>query len=422
MSLDRREFARLFALGGSAALLARPAYARFRPAPLADPPKAPDEAYWRQVRDQFLMPQGLSVLNAANLCPSSAPVLEALDSFTRRLDREPVPSVREQMHAVKETTRRELAAFLRVSAEEIVLVRNTSEANNLVSSGIDLRAGDEILILADNHVSNHRAWTEKAKRFGFTVKTLPQLAPHPGPGHYLEAFRSQLTSRTRLIAFTHLTSTVGDLFPAKELCALAQEHGVLSLVDGAQSLGLLDVDLGDMQPDFFTGSAHKWPCGPKEVGLLYVNKRSHGRIWPSIYSAYPGKVGLSTTFEGLGQRDEPAIHAFGEALRFQSKIGMKNIEARSRQLAQLLIAELRRIPGVKLWTSVDPALTAAVVSFQPATLDPARVLADLERDGIVGASRLGTDRPGIRFSPHFYNLPADIERATAAVRRYLAGA
>src|SRR4029453_15886443 len=95
---------------------------------------------------------------------------------------------------------------------------------------------------------------------------------HPSYNPYVQAFAKAITPRTKLISFTHQTSTVGDLFPAKEICRVARERGVLTLVDGAQSFGLMDVDLSDIQPDFYSGSAHKWPCGPKENGVLYINK------------------------------------------------------------------------------------------------------------------------------------------------------
>ena len=89
------------------------------------------------------------------------------------------------------------------------------------------------------------------------------MNPHPGDEYYLEVFTRQMTGRTKVLGFTHLTSTVGDLLPAKELCRRARERGVLTLVDGAQSLGLMDVDLSAMQSDFYAGSGHKGPCGPK---------------------------------------------------------------------------------------------------------------------------------------------------------------
>ena len=218
-----------------------------------------------------------------------------------------------------------------------------------------------------------------------------------------------------MISFTHLTSTVGDLFPAKEICRLARERGILTLVDGAQTFGLLDVDLSDIQPDFYSGSAHKWPCGPKENGVLYINKSAQSKIWASIFSAYPGRVGVSRTFEGFGQRDEPAMIAFGEALTFQTKIGRAQIEKRSRELTQALIAGLKKIDGVKIWTSPDPSRSrrrAVVPAGQPRRRASCR-RRSTRRIAIGCATRGGQDRPGIRFSPHFYNTHAEVDRTSS---------
>jgi selenocysteine lyase/cysteine desulfurase len=382
--LTRRDWVRL--LGGSAAALWLPRdYAWAKSGSLQPAPAAPDESYWSTVREQFVMPNDLAVLNAANLCPSSAAALDSLYQATREMDREPSPAYREQMHEAKEVTRRLLAAFLRVTPEEIVVTRNTSESNNLVSNGLDLKPGDEVLL------------------------------------YYVEAFTNAITTRTRVMAFTHLTSTVGDVLPARELCRIARERGILTLVDGAQSFGLLDVDLRDMDPDFYSGSGHKWPCGPKEAGVLFVNRRSAEKLWPSIYSAYPGAIGISKTFESFGQRDEPAIRAFGEALQLQSRVGRSAIERRAQELAQALVAGLRALDGVSVWTHPDPARSSAIVSFRPGSLDPDRLtLALYAKDRIVCAKRTGADRGGIRLSPHFYNSHAEVERAVGAVARYLA--
>ncbi len=418
--LTRRDFARLFAAGGSAALLAHPALKGLAvPAPLAASTRSGVAPDWDAVRAQLLMPQELSVLNAANLCPAPRLVLEAVQTFTERLDRDPVPSYRNEMHGAKEVVREKLATFLRVIPGEILVTRNTSEANNWVSNGLDLGPGDEVLIFSDNHPSNNQAWKAKAGRFGYSVREVPYVTPYPGYGYYVDAFERAITPATRVLSFTHLTSTSGDLFPAAELCRMARDRGVISLVDGAQSFGNLDVDLSVIQPDFYSGSAHKWPCGPKETGVLYVNARIHDRFWPSSYSAYTGRVGLSRTHEGMGQRDEPAIHAFGLQMDFLAAIGQAAIEARSRELSSVLIDGLAAIDGVKMWTTMDPSLRASVVTFQPGTLEPSRVLAALEEDGIVAASRGGSDRPGIRFSPHFYNSHSDVERAIDAIRRYV---
>ena len=418
--MNRRDFARLLAIGGAAPFLT-PGTAWPRPADLPPTPSSPDERFWAAVRDQFVMPPGLTMLNAANLCPSSAAVLETMYRMTKDMDQDPSQDNRAKLGDGRENTRKLLAEFLRVTPEEIVITRNTSESNNLVSTGIDLKAGDEVLLTADNHPSNHTAWQQKAKRFGFTVKDIPVPNPHPGFEYYVEAFRKAITPQTKVISLTHLTSTVGDLFPAKEICRLARERGILTLVDGAQSFGLFDVDLSDMQPDFYSGSAHKWPCGPKENGVLYINKSAQSRIWASIYSAYPGASGISKTFESFGQRDEPAMIAFGEALTFQTKIGRTAIETRARELTVALIEGLKKIDGVKIWTSPDASRRAAVLSFQPGNLDVRKLsLALYQKDKIGCATRGGEDRPGLRFSPHFYNTHADVDRTIAAVKRYIA--
>ena len=418
--MNRREFARLLTIGGAAPFLV-PGIEWPRTTALPASPARLDEPYWQTVRRQFVMPDDLAVLNAANLCPSSAPVLETLYRTTKDMDRDPSFDNRVKLGDGREATRQALADFLHVTPEEIVIKRNTSESNNLVSSGLDLKPGDEVLLSSDNHPSNHTAWQQKAKRFGFTVKEVPTPNPHPGFDYYVDAFTKAITPNTKVIAFTHLTSTVGDLFPAKELCRLARERGILSLVDGARTFGLLAVDLSDMQADFYSGSAHKWPCGPKENGVLYINKSAQSKIWTSIYSAYPGRVGVSKTFEGFGQRDEPAMIAFGEALKIQTGVGRKAIEDRARELTQALVAGLSKIDGVKIWTSTEPSRSAAVLSFQPGNLDVRKLsLALYEKDRVACATRGGQDRPGIRFSPHFYNTHAEIDRAIAAIKKYVA--
>jgi isopenicillin-N epimerase len=420
MAVSRRDFTRLFAVGGSAALFAHPEFALARPAALPASGAAAGDAFWNAVREQFVMPPGLAVMNAANLCPSSRAVLESMYGATRDIDQDPSPNNRAKLGPAKEQTRARLAAFLRVKPEEVIITRNTSESNNLVSNGLDLKAGDEVVIFHDNHPSNNVAWKEKAKRFGYTVTELPNPNPHPGADYYVEAVKKALSAKTKVLAFTHLTSTVGDLMPAAEMCRVARERGVLSLLDGAQSFGLLDVDLSVIQPDFYTGSAHKWPCGPKEAGVLFVSSRVHDRLWPSIYSAYTGAIGLSKTFEGFGQRDDAAIVALGETIAFHEKVGRANIEKRARDLTAALTSGLQKIPDVRLWTSTSADRSAAVVSFQPGGLNPQKLAALLyDKDKIACATRGGDDRGGLRFSPHLYNTTAEVDRVLAAIGRYM---
>jgi isopenicillin-N epimerase len=423
--MKRRDFARLVALAGSAAILpgisSTPGDA-LSAAPLPPAPDNPGEAFWSEVRSRFLVPREINFLNAANLCPTSLPAIEALDRNIRLYEKGPSPEVRSELMARgREASRTLLAEALRVTPEEIVITRNTTEGNNAVSSGLDLKAGDEVVVWADNHPSNLNAWRVKGARFGFTVVSVPIPPAHPGADGYVELFTKAFTPRTRLVAVTHVSSNSGDLLPVPEICTAARSRGILSLVDGAQAFGVLDLDLAAMKPDFYTGSMHKWPCGPKEKGLLYVNKSVHDRIHPSLVGVYAGAVGISRTLETHGQRDDASVAAVTDALKFQGSIGRAVIEKRSRQLAQALMDGLRKLDGVKLWTDPAPERSAAIVIFQPGALDVRKLGPTLaQNEKIVCTTRTSDHNPGLRFAPHFYNTMEEMDRAVGAIRKYLA--
>lgn len=423
--LSRRSFTRLLAVSGSSVLLPElPARHRLeRPSDLAPrpAPTSPDERYWEDLRTKFALAPGLTFLNASNLCPTSFAVLDALDRGTRLLDGNPSSATKATMSVQREDTRRELARMLGVTPEEIVITRNTSESNNMVSSGLQLGAGDDVIVFPDNHPSNLAAWREKAKRFGFALVVANVPTPHPGPDTIVDILKRTLTPRTRVVAFTHVTNSVGDLFPAEEMCRIIREHGALSMLDGAQSFGVLAVDLAHIKPDFYSGSAHKFPCGPKETGVLFINRAIHERIWPSVVSLYAGAVGISRTMEAMGQRDEAAMAALGEAVRFHRTVGHVAVETRVRDLSQFLMRELRALEGVHLYTDPAPHRSATVVTLRPGTLDPRKLASALyDNHRIASAARAGADRPGIRLSPHLYNTMAEMESVVVAIRRYLA--
>ena len=153
--------------------------------------------------------------------------------------------------------------------------------------------------------------------------------------------------------------------------------------------------------------------------MLFVNSRVHDRIWPTSYSAYPGAVGISRRLEAFGQRDEATMIAFAEALEFQTTVGRAAIEARSRALAQQLLAGLRKLDGFKSFTAAEPERTGAVVTFAPGSLDMRKLVAALyENDKVAVTTGGGAGRNGVRVSPHFYNTPAEIDRLLGALSRY----
>lgn len=376
------------------------------------------ERYWHAVRSQFLLRDNLALMNAANLCPSPYPVMESVFKYTRDLDYDASFHNRTKYRQIREETREKMARLLGAHADEIALVRNTSEANNCISTGYHLGAGDEVLLSDLNHPSNNQAWQVKARRFGFRINYVSVPVVPRSEDEIFEAFERAYTPATKVMSLTHVSNRTGLTMPAKRLCAAARARGVFSLVDGAQSFGALKIDLADMGCDAYTGSAHKWFMGPKEVGVLYVRKDSQDAVWPSIVSAgWRDEVEESARkYEVLGQRDDAALTATGRGVDFHEKIGAGRVEARMRQVATAIKEGLSGLPGVTLSTSMEPALSAGVVIFKPGDLDPRKVFDRLYAKYHVAGAGMG---PNVRLSPHIYNTLDEADRAVTAVAEIL---
>jgi selenocysteine lyase/cysteine desulfurase len=415
MSQSRRNF-----LGGLPGLAAVPAaWSGFAAALQAAPdPRRDHDAVWRLVRGQFPLQDGLTYLNAANVCPSSRLVLDRYIDLLRDFHANPSFQNREKFKDLQERVRAKLARMLGAGVDEIAVTRNTSEGSNIIVEGLDLKRGDEIVITDHNHPSNNDAWKVRARRHGLEIRSVPVAIPARGRDQLIAAFDQAITPKTKVVAFTHVTSTTGILYPAKEITELARRKGAWVHLDGAQSFGALDINLAAIGCDSYSGSAHKWMLGPLEAGVLFVRQDRLNAVWPSIVTA-----GWSETLKGarklenLGQRDDPRVAAFEAAVDFYNLIGADRIEARIRELASSLKQGLSAVPGLRLKTNTQPELSAGVVKFQIANRD-SKTLYDRiwDRHRIAMAITPTGDSEGLRLSPHIYNSAEDLQRAIAAVK------
>lgn len=381
-------------------------------------PGAASEDYWKLVKRQFPLDENLLYLNAANVCPASRGVLDRHLEYLRDFQANPSFQNRDKYEPLAERAREKAARLLGAGRDEIAFVRNTSEGSNLVIRGIDLKAGDEIVITAHNHPSNNDAWKVLARRHGLVVKEVPVAIPAVSPEHLLSGIEQAITGRTRVIAITHCTSTTGILYPAKEIATLARRRGIWMHLDGAQTLGALDVNVREIGCDSYAGSAHKWMMGPLEAGILYVRDERIAGLWPSIVTAgWSDSLVGARKFEVFGQRDNPRLVAVEAALDFLALLGMPQIEARMRALATRAKEQLKQIPGVELKTNLEPALSGGVVKFNLAKLEPKAAYDKLYASHKLAIAQTAAgDAKGLRFSPHVYNTMEEIDRAVAAVR------
>lgn len=387
-------------------------------APLSAPAASPgDEAFWREVRGRFDLRPGVVPMNAANLCPAPRSVVEAAARAQRDVDGDVSFQNRDKYSRLLEEARTRIAGYLGASPDEIAVVRNTSEANNIVVWGLDLEPGDEVLLFDQNHPTNSVAWKVRAARSGFAVREVGFREAPASAEEIVEAFRAALSPRTRVLAFSDVSNSTGLRMPTRELCRLARERGIHAHVDGAQTLGALRRDLHDLGCDSYAASAHKWLMGPKEAGVLFVRQERVQHLWPSVVGVGWGS-GAETEAEGarkfetLGQRNDATLAALDATVELHEWIGPERVEARIMELSGALKAGLAEIPGARLVTSTDPALSAGVVVVRFEGRDhPALFQRLYAEHGIAGAPT-----GGLRLCPHVYNTREDVERALEAVR------
>jgi selenocysteine lyase/cysteine desulfurase len=380
------------------------------------------ESYWNLVAGQFPFRPGKIPMNAANLCPSPRMVSERVAELIRDEDSDISNPNRSKFNTLAAESRKKVADHLGVSADEIALVRNTSEANNTINNGVPLKAGDEVVLWDQNHQCNNMAWDVRAARHGFSVKRVTVPASVQSADEIVKLFEAALTPRTKVLSITYISNTTGVRLPAKELCSMARQRGIYAHLDGAQTWGYLKLNLKEIGCDSYSASAHKWFMGPKQVGVLYVRQEKIAELWPSIVSvgwqdALTTKVAFKK-FETLGQRDDGGVSAVGTAVDFHRVIGIENIEGRTNALATALKEGLAKINKVKLVTPMDQQFSGGVVISQMADFDRAKTSAlvkDLyDKYGIAGAAT-----GGLRLSPHIYNTMADIDLAVRGVRELL---
>ncbi len=361
-------------------------------------------------------------MNAANLCPMPVEVLEAQSRYQAALERSLSTASRKRIEAMKEEARVRIAALLGTSADEVAIVRNTSEANNVIVQGLPLEGGDEVVVWDQNHPSNGLAWDVRALRMGATVRRFSVPARPGSIDEVVDAFLGSLSRRSRVLSFTHISNVTGLKAPAGEICAAVRRRypDIHIHIDGAQTWGAVDIHLGRLDCDSFSASAHKWFMGPRETGILYVRESRCAEIWPSIVSipwfgTFEEAPKLARKFDALGQRDDAAAAALVDAVAMHERLTPAGIEARSSAIAERLREGYREL-GIEMVSTDHPDFTSSVVIARA----PAEHAADLVARVFEEAGVQGAPTGGFRMSPHIYNTGAHVDRVLQSVARHRA--
>ncbi len=424
--VDRRGFLSSFAgLAGTAGALS---LARDWPALFEqEAPKLPDsalyssdeEAYWGQLRKQFLIPADEVYLNNGTVGSSPMPVLKAIfDGYneTEKMAQSDPEDYPIWGYAAWNEFRDPVAAFVGCKRDEFALLRNATEANSYIANGLDMKPGDEVLMTDQEHPGGEHPWNLKAKRYGIVVKKVTLPKPVPNAAAVLNLFNDAITPRTRVMFFSHIPTVTGVVLPAKELCALARSKGILSAVDGAHVPGMMKLNLHELGCDMYSSSPHKWLQAPKGSGFLFVRDEVIDRLWNTIATEGWNDTKIrAERFQRIGSSSVPALWGLRAAVQLANEIGMERIEKRHRQMADYILKEMVK-RGAESWTSPDPALRCAIAAVN---VPPVKIV---EIENWMWKEKKIRIRGGapskIRLSTPYYLLRKDVDRFLAAFDEY----
>src|SRR5271156_1914209 len=370
-----------------------------------------EEAYWTEIRKLFLIPADEVYLNNGTVGSSPAPVLKAVFDTYNDVERMAQDNPEDYPiwgYGDWNQVRDPLAAFVGCTRDEIALVRNSTEANSYICNGLDLKAGDEVLMTDQEHPGGEQGFLLRAKRHGIVVKKITLPRPVPNAAAVLNLFSDAITPRTRLIFFSHITTVTGAVLPAREICALARSKGIISAVDGAHVPGMMKLNVHELGCDLYSSSPHKWLQAPKGSGFLYVRNEVIDRVWNTIATEGWDDPKLhAERFQRIGSSNVPALCGLRAAVELANQIGMERIERRHRQTADYILQEMTK-RGAESWTSPEPALRCAIVTVNV----PPIVRMDLEKwMWTTKKIRIRGGEPSkLRISTPYYLLRKDVDR------------
>ncbi len=320
-------------------------------------------------------------------------VIEAMNDFYRRSNaniHRGVHTLAEESTSLYESARERIAKFINASsAREIIYTRNTTESINLVAyswARANLKAGDLVVLTEMEHHSNLVPWHMLQAERDIVLEFIPVTENGLLD---LEAYKSLLARTPKLVSFTHMSNVLGTINPAAEIIRLAHEVGAVVLVDGAQAVPHLKVDMQALGADFYAFSAHKM-CGPTGIGALYGKSALLESMPPFLGGGDMIKEVKLRSFRAntLPHKFEagtPAIAeavGFGAAVDYLSTIGIEKIAAHEHEIIEYALERLEEIPGVKVYgPSADKK--GGVAAFTLDGIHPHDVAQILDKDGIA---------------------------------------
>jgi isopenicillin-N epimerase len=376
-----------------------------------------DEKYWNRIAKKYYSVSD-DYINLENgyygIQPK--PVLKAYQRNIEYANEQHAKFARREYPAVLNAVKAQLASFLNVSDEEIIITRNATEALNIAIQGYPFRDGDEVILNQLDYFSMIETFRMLEQRGRIKVKAFDMPLLPSGEDEIVEIYRNQVTPKTRVILLTHVSNINGLIVPVAKIAAMAREKGIDTITDAAHALGQIPFSLAGLGSDFVGLNLHKWIGNPIGAGVLYVKKERIKELSPLF-----GDVNIAETRIGklshFGTTPFATIMTIPDSLAFQQLIGVEKLSARLHYLKSLWLDALNSTPNIEIITPGSNALSCGIAAFRVKNKTPVEVADYLFKDHkILTINRtLGTEGC-VRVTPAIFNSAADVTKFVNAVK------
>jgi isopenicillin-N epimerase len=379
---------------------------------------------WQGVRGMFELDPQYVHLAGLLLASHPTPVRQEIERLRREFDKDPATTWEEGFNPGEDAAREAAAAYIGGSADDIGLVRSTTEGLALLYNGIRIREDQEFLMTAHDHTVTHRSIELRAAKTGQSVRRirLYEDGEPTSADQLVGRLASQLRPETRVVALTWVHSTSGMRLPIAEMSRAvadansgrAEADRILLVLDGVHGFGVEPIDIDQMGCDFLSAGCHKWLFGPRGTGIVWGRRAVQDQVIPTVPT-------FSARFSWGRQMTPGGFQAFehrwalSKAFELHDAMGPERVRQRTHELARQCKEGLRQISGVRVYTPMEDELSAGIVCFMVGNLSPGAVVERLRRSNII-ASATPYNPSFARFSPAVFNTPDEVDSALSAIR------
>lgn len=387
------------------------------------PPDDPN--YWQSVRNQFMLSKDKVFFNCGTVGVMPKVVVEKMVEHTKYLathvaDWAYKDDNKEQFISGYNNLlpiRTKVAKLLNCNAGEIAITDNVTNGMSYIANGIALQPGDEILTTDQEHGGGQSSWKMKEKRFGAVFKTVAIGKPIGSSSEVYDVIIKALTPKTKVLMLSHMISGSGAILPVKELCAEAKRHGIFTVLDGAQTVGHIKIDLKDIDCDAYVGCFHKWMGAPCGTGFMFVKEEHIKNLWTTIASyRWDDHADEGFRFTQRGTGNFSVLFGLEAALDFHFQIGSDRVYERIKFLGQRLRQGISQNKKVKIFSPREEAMCAGITLYNIEGMTGTQ-LQDAYWAKAKMRPRSQGDVYGVRHSTHIFNSEEEINRAIEIVTK-----